>query len=250
MVENPVLVTQSPGVWQIELNRAEKKNALTQRMYQSMTQALIEAEANEQARAVVISGRGDDFCSGNDLLDFANAIDVSDPSNPILEFMHQLRQFSKPVVVAAKGHCVGIGVTMFLHADLIYCSKDASLSMPFVKLGLCPEYASSYLVPRIVGHSKAFEWLVLGQHFDGLTAESFGLVNKAVDEPDETALSIAKLIASMPPNAVKTAKSLLLSKNQPDISEAIDAEVQSFSAALKGTEFQQAVAAFFSSRAK
>ncbi|MBL8340653.1 MAG: enoyl-CoA hydratase/isomerase family protein, partial [Rubrivivax sp.] len=141
----------------IEIARPEKKNALTQAMYTAMADALDAAGADNAVRAVLFTGQPGIFTSGNDLEDFmqrgregggqGSAVEDS----PVGRFLFTLARFDKPVVVAVTGAAVGVGTTMLLHSDLVYVSDEARLVMPFVSLGLVPEFASSLLVPQLMG---------------------------------------------------------------------------------------------------
>lgn len=245
------------GVMLLGLNRPDKKNAISRTMYSDLVAALQDAEDDAEVKVVVFYGKGPAFTSGNDLEDFAKAgltgaaqgddtLRVED--NPVLAFLDTYRKFPKPIVVAAHGDAVGIGTTLLLHSDLCYASTDAHFSLPFVKLGLCPEFASSYLLPRLVGHVKAFEWLVQGRPFSAFEAHTFGLINAVVDEPLSHAMTVAQSIAALPPNAVREAKRLIKAGSQKAIDQSIGIEVQQFAKALQGAEFAEAVSAFFEKR--
>lgn len=237
----------------VRLNRPEKKNAINRAMYRDLVELFQELEDDSEARVVVLAGEGACFTSGNDLLDFASAGSGASEeglleNNPVLAFLDTYRKFPKPIIVAVDGDAVGIGTTLLLHSDLCYASSNAHFSLPFVKLGLCPEFASSYLLPRLVGHVKAFEWLVLGRPFSAFEAHTFGLINAVVESPLELALTVASSIAQLPPGAVKEAKRLIKAASMKPIDQSIGVEVQQFSRALKGDEFSEAIAAFFEKR--
>lgn len=238
----------------LTLNRPDKKNAITRAMYLNLVDALREAEHDTDVKSVVLAGQGACFTSGNDLGDFAEsglgseAAGLDSDSNPVLTFLDAYRKFPKPIIVAVHGDAVGIGTTLLLHSDLCYASSDALFSLPFVKLGLCPEFASSYLLPRLAGHVKAFEWLVLGQSFGAAEAQAFGLINAVVEEPFEHALTVARSFANLPPKAVVEAKRLIKSASIKPVDQCMVDEVKQFSQALQGREFAEAVTAFFEKR--
>ncbi|OQX34995.1 MAG: hypothetical protein B0D91_11600 [Oceanospirillales bacterium LUC14_002_19_P2] len=148
-------------ILQIRIVRPERKNALTHTMYDALTAALLQADDQSDIRAIFITGTDDCFTSGNDVQDFLSH-PPSGPDSPVFRFMRTLQQCRKPVIAAVNGAAVGIGATLLLHCDLVYAGPDAKLQMPFVKLGLCPEYASSLLLPTLVGHRRATELLLLG----------------------------------------------------------------------------------------
>jgi enoyl-CoA hydratase/carnithine racemase len=164
------------GVATIEIARPEKKNALTAAMYQAMADAVLDAQLDTAVRALLITGQPGIFTSGNDLEDFMQRPPAG-PDSPVVRFMKALTECDKPVVAAVTGGAVGIGTTMLLHCDLVYVADDARLAMPFVGLGLVPEYASSLLLPRLVGHVRAAEKLLLGDPFNGEQAVELGIAN-------------------------------------------------------------------------
>jgi len=154
------------------------------------------------------------------------------------------------VVAVVQGHAVGIGTTLLLHCDLAYAAQDARLQLPFVNLGLCPEYASSYLVPRLVGEQKAAELLLLGEPFTGADAEKMGFVNAAVPASELMAYAETRIqsLAGQPPAAVRRTKSLLKKTQQQGIETAIAAEFIGFAEGLNSNEFKESVTAFFEKR--
>ena len=164
------------GVATIEIARPEKKNALTMVMYTAMAEALRAAQADATVRAVLITGQPGIFTSGNDLEDFLQR-PPQGMDSPVFQFMLALLECEKPVVAAVTGAAIGIGTTMLLHCDFVYVSDEARLAMPFVGLGLVPEYGSSWAVPQLVGHVKAAEKLLLGDPFTGAEAAEWGFAN-------------------------------------------------------------------------
>ena len=149
-----VRVQVENSVCKITLSRVHKKNALTHQMYLHMAQALEVAQEDDEIRCILIASEGDFFCAGNDLHDFVASKD-SDKMAENVRFMHALINCSLPVVVKVQGNAVGIGVTMLLHCDLVFCAPDATFTMPFVDLALVPEFASSFFVAKTGGPSKS-----------------------------------------------------------------------------------------------
>ena len=163
------------GVATIEIARPEKKNALTVAMYQAMADALLAATADDAVRAVLITGQPGIFTSGNDIDDFTQR--PAGTESPAIVFMKALLACDKPVVAAVTGAAIGIGTTMLLHCDFVYVSDEARLAMPFVSLGLVPEFASSLLVPQLMGHRRTAEKLLLGDPFTGQDAVDCGIAS-------------------------------------------------------------------------
>jgi len=247
-----IVVKRRDGVQIIVIDRPEKKNALNLAMYRAMTAAISQASEDRDIRVVLLQGHDDCFTSGNDLVDFANLVAEPDklnsPDNPILQFMKALERCPKPVLAAVNGSSVGIGTTMLLHCDLVYCGPSASFSLPFANLGLCPEYACSYLLPRLVGHVKAAEWLYLGESFDGAAALEAGLVNAVVENVEAHAEKVCNKLLLQPPAALRQTKALLKAATRGQVAESMDNEIRDFVSALAGPEFSEAVSAFFEKR--
>lgn len=236
-------------VMEIEINRPDKRNALTVDMYRMLGDALAAAQREAAVHAVLLRGQPGCFSAGNDLGDFLND-PPRDENAPVFAFMKILTGFPKPLVCAVNGPAIGIGTTLCLHADLVYCGTNASFQLPFVKLGLVPELASSCLLPRLLGHAKAFELLVLGEPFDAATARELGIVNGVFD--DEACLDMARhraaALSSLPPEAVSDAKSLMKAAFLKQTLQAIEAENRVFGRRLNSPEARRAMADFFEKR--
>lgn len=151
---------------------------------------------------------------------------------------------NKPVVAAVNGFAVGLGVTMLLHCDLVYAAKSATFQMPFVKLGLVPEFGSTVLLPRLVGLQKATELLLLGKRFTADQAETMGLVAGVF--PDNELLGEA--LATLAPNAVKITRALLRDADRPFVAAQVEAEDAQFFPQLLSAEAKEALSAFFEKR--
>ena len=158
----------------IKFARPAKKNALTVAMYSRLNVVLTEAAADKTVRAVVFGSTSETFTAGNDLGDFMQNPPSGDDS-PVFRFINLLATFEKPMIAAVDGKGIGLGLTMLLHCDFVYLSERASLVAPFVNLGLVPEAASSLLLPRLMGHVRAAEILLLGEPIDAKHALALGL---------------------------------------------------------------------------
>ena len=237
------------GVATIEIARPEKKNALTQAMYTAMAEAIVAADADASIRAVLITGQPGIFTSGNDLEDFMQRPPQGEDS-PVFRFMKALADCGKPVVAAVTGGAIGIGTTMLLHCDLVYVSDEARLAMPFVTLGLVPEYASSLLIPQRVGHAKATELLLLGEPFNGETAVELGIANAVLPagEVVNHARRIAERFNALAPGAVRATKTLMRRARSQATLETIAVEGEIFGKRLRSPEAQEAFSAFFQKR--
>jgi len=241
------------GVATIEIARPEKKNALTVAMYQAMHDALVAAKADNAVRAVLITGQPGIFTSGNDIEDFmtrapGQGSDAMD--SPVFRFMHALLECDKPVVAAVTGAAIGIGTTMLLHCDFVYVSDEARLAMPFVALGLVPEFASSLVVPQLMGHRLAAEKLLLGDPFTPEQAVECGIANAVLPgtEVVNHARRVAERFNALPPGAVRQAKALMRAPQNELILKTIRTEGAIFAARLKSPEAMEAFQAFFQKR--
>ncbi|HEX7639149.1 MAG TPA: enoyl-CoA hydratase [Burkholderiaceae bacterium] len=237
------------GVATIEIARPEKKNALTMAMYTAMAEALAAADADPAVRAVLVTGQPGVFTSGNDLEDFMQRPPAGEDS-PVFQFMKALAECGKPVVAAVTGAAIGIGTTMLLHCDLVYVSDEARLAMPFVGLGLVPEYASSLLVPQRVGNAKATELLLLGEPFGGERAVEMGFANAVLpaEEVVNHARRMAERFNALPPGAVRESKALIRRGQAALVRETMAVEGEAFGKRLRSPEAMEAFQAFFQKR--
>jgi enoyl-CoA hydratase/carnithine racemase len=243
-MSDQVVVTRSGGVCEIQLNRPEKRNAITMAMYGAIVDALNEARADDAVRVVLLTGAGASFTAGNDLNDFLTQ-DLSGENN-ILSFLRLISTFRKVLIAAVHGQTVGIGVTLLLHCDLVVAARNTQMTMPFVKLGLVPEAGSSLLLPKAVGHHRAAELLLLGKPFDAEAGREMGIVNRVVEDPSlfAEARKLAREVAMQPPMALMAAKRLLRSE-VGTVGARIDEELAAFRTQLGSDEFKAAAAAFF-----
>lgn len=237
------------GVATIEIARPEKKNALTGAMYAQMAAALTAATADATVRAVLLTGQPGIFTAGNDIDDFM-AQPPGDSDAPVFAFMRALVACDKPVVVAVTGAAIGIGTTLLLHCDFVFVSDEARLAMPFVGLGLVPEFAASLIVPRLIGHARAAEKLLLGDPFTGADAVEFGIANAVLPagEVVNHARRIAERFNSLPPGAVRDTKMLMRRADAQAVIDAMAVEAERFSHRLRSPEAQEAFSAFFQKR--
>jgi enoyl-CoA hydratase/carnithine racemase len=237
------------GVATIEIARPQKMNALTVEMYQAMADALAAAREDATVRAVLIGGQPGIFTSGNDLEDFMRRPRQGEDS-PVLRFMRALVDCDKPVVAAVTGAAIGIGTTMLLHCDFVYVADDARLAMPFVSLGLVPEFASSLAVPALMGHRRAAEKLLLGDPFSAETAVECGIASAVLPAGEVMAHArrVAERFNALPPGAVCEAKRLMRAPLREAILAQMRTEGEAFGARLTSPEAREAFQAFFEKR--
>jgi len=241
-----VLVEREGGLLTLRLNRLDKMNALTRAMYASLADALEAAERDSAVRAVLITGSAACFTGGNDVHDFLQ-VPPSDTDSPVFRFMRALLDCSRPVLAAVAGPAVGIGTTLLLHCDLVYVSRDARLSTPFVNLGLCPEFGSSLILPRLLGPMRASRMLLLGEPVDGAQAVAWGLASELLEDgaaAQARARDQALRLAELAPAAVAASKRLMRAPLREELLRVIEVEGELFNQRLRSPEAIEALSAF------
>lgn len=244
-----IVVSREGGIMEISICRPDRRNALTHPMYTAMTDALAQADADPAVRVVLLTGTQDCFTAGNDMVEFLQNPPAGNDS-PVMRFLEQISNQKKPVVAAVNGAAVGIGTTMLLHCDLIYCGRGARLQMPFVSLGLCPEAGASYLLPQIMGHPRAAQLLMLAETFTGEQAVEYGLANAVFDDGEflQQAREAAARLAAMPPASVRMTKAFLRDAQRETVAKQMRAEGDAFLARLGAPEAREAMTAFMEKR--
>jgi enoyl-CoA hydratase/carnithine racemase len=248
-VSQDILSHTEGSIFTLTFNRFEKKNSITAAMYQQLADALAAAKDDADIRVIVIQGHEAIFSAGNDLSEFLNSPPVSGNS-PVFQFLAQISQFPKPIIAAVCGPAVGIGTTLLLHCDLVIAGDNAAFSMPFVNLGLCPEAASSLLVPQLMGYHRAAEALLLGEPFMAEAALEIGLVNRVVPPSEATrvAMQWAQKLAAKPITSLIETKRLLKKSSTAQITESMAEEGISFGRMLREPAAKEAFTAFMERR--
>jgi enoyl-CoA hydratase/carnithine racemase len=244
-----ILSHHEGGVTTLTLNRLQRKNSLTAAMYGQLADALAQAADDAQVRVVVIQGHETVFSAGNDIGDFLNNPPASEDA-PVFRFLRGISGFAKPLVAAVCGPAVGVGTTLLLHCDLIYAGDNAAFSTPFVNLGLCPEAASSLLMPRLMGHPRAAEALLLGEPFSAESALEWGLVNRIVPPTEANALAQqqARRLASKPMSSLLETKRLMKLGTQSEVAQRMGQEALIFGRMLGEPAAREAFTAFMDKR--
>lgn len=250
-MSDPIRTELTDGVLTVTLDRADKKNAITQAMYSALAEATERARTDDAVRVMLLRGEGDSFSAGNDIGDFITlGSQGAGPADmPVFRFLKALADLDKPAVAAVKGRAVGIGLTMLLHCDLVVVAEDALLSVPFVNLALAPEAASSLLLPAVIGHQRAFELFALGEPLDGRTALAWGIANRAVpaDQVEATAADLAAKVAARAPNSIRKTKRLM--RDAEGLWSLMQREGDAFGSQMRSPEAMEAFTAFTQKRA-
>jgi enoyl-CoA hydratase/carnithine racemase len=246
-----ITVADDTAVRIISMRRPEKKNAITRDMYRTMSEAIDAAQNDPAIRCILITGGPGVFTAGNDLDDFLKD-STSDGNGGVprdsdaVSFLHALANNAKPLVAAVGGIAIGIGATMLFHCDHVIAGSTATFSTPFIHLGLVPEGGSSLLVPRTMGHQRAFAMLVMGRTLSADEAREAGFVNAVVapGEAEAEAGKVAREICALPAEAVAISRKLL--KPPPEeLTRRIDQEARLFAERLRSQEAIAAFQAFF-----
>lgn len=235
------------GVALITLSRAELMNAFTREMHREFAEALRVTRAPE-VRAVILTGAGKAFSAGQDLEEVRREGGGNDDRlrrhyNPNVRTVHTLE---KPVIAAVNGACAGAGLSLAAAADIRIASARAKFVPAFINLGLVPDAGGSWFLPRILGYSRALEWLISGNRLDAEQALAIGLVSEVV-EPEELlprARELAQALAAWPGEGVGATKRLLQQSLANTLEEQFEREVQVQAHAASTPAYLAAMEAF------
>src|SRR5262245_15961846 len=244
-----IITERSNGILRVELNRPERKNALTAAMYTRLADIFNEAAEDEEILVVLWHGAGDAFSAGNDVGDF-----LKNPpgpgESPQTRLMDAFIRCEKPIVLAGQGAAVGGGTTMLTHCDIVDAGESARFQLPFINLALVPEFGSSSSLPARIGYLRAAELYLLGEPFGAARAAELGLVTRVV--PDQhlfaTAMETARKLAAKPGGALRASKRLLKQGFIDQVKAAIKLEMQEFSERVRSAEAKEALSAFLEKR--
>ncbi|HBB94988.1 MAG TPA: enoyl-CoA hydratase [Blastocatellia bacterium] len=245
-----ILTERAGSILRVTLNRPAKKNAMTSSMYVTFAEILNDAAKNEEIRVVLWSGAGDSFSAGNDLQDF-----LKNPpgpgESPQAQLANALLNFDKPLIAAVQGVAIGGGTTLLTHCDFVYAGANAKFQLPFVNLGLVPEFGSSWSLPARSGYLRAAELIMLGQPFGATLAAEIGLVTEVVPDARvlDRAMETASKLAAKPPGALQACKRLMKHSQREQIAQAIKVENEEFASRVRSAEAKEAFTAFIEKRA-
>jgi len=249
-METLIVTDITDHILRIEINRPEKKNAITVEMYTEMAAALARAAEDPAVRVVLLHGQPQIFTSGNDLADFMDAATGFGEDRPVFDFLRAISTTAKPIVAAVTGPAIGIGTTMLLHCDLVYAGESARFQLPFVNLAVVPEAASSLLLPAAIGYPRAAELLLLGDAFPAAKAREYGIVTDVV--ADAEALNVARVaaqkLAAKPPAALRLAKMLMKQSMVQAVAKQMSEEAEHFANQRRSPEAAEAFRSFFEKR--
>ena len=244
-----IITERSGNILRIQLNRPERKNAMTSAMYITLADLLNDAAKDDQIRVVLWHGAGDSFSAGNDIQDFLKNPPGAGES-PQARLIKALVNFDKPIVVAVQGAAIGGGTTMLTHCDFVFAGESARFQMPFVNLALVPEFGSSCTVPARIGYLRAAELILLGSRFDAKRAAELGLVTRVVPDQEllATATDTARELAEKAPAALQACKRLMRTSMRDQLERAVNRENEEVSARVRSAEAKEAFTAFLEKR--
>ena len=235
------------------LNRPAALNAFNERLYDELTEALRAAATDPAVAVVLLTGTGRAFCAGTDLkemLERSTSTDFVPGKHGFVGLVDALAEFPKPLVVAVNGLAVGIGLTVLGFADLAFAAADARLKTPFTSLGVAPEAASSYLLPRLIGRQNAAWVLLSAEWISAPDAHAMGLVWKICppDELTETAHRYCATLAARPISSLRAVKNSMVAPLRAEIAAARERENQYFAELMGGPANLEALTAFAQGR--
>lgn len=246
-----ILFEVKNGVAWVTLNRPDKLNSFTEQMNQEMSQAMKQIAKDDAIRAVVITGEGRAFCSGEDLGSLGEETNHADilrnRYNPMVQ---ALAAIEKPIIAAVNGVAAGAGMSLALACDFRLASEKASFVEAFIHVGLVPDSGNLYYLPRIVGHAKALELAVLGEKISADDAMKHGLVTKVipVDEWEEQVTAFAERLAAMPTKAIGLIKRYLMESWHSNLDEMLEKEAYAQRIAGLSQDHKEGVEAFLQKR--
>ena len=244
-----IITDRSGSILRVTVNRPAKKNAMTSAMYNALADTFNEAQENNDIRVVIWDAAGDSFSAGNDVEDF-----LKNPpgpgESPQARLGNALMNLDKPVIAAVKGAAIGGGTTLLTHCDFVYAGESAKFQLPFVNLGLVPEFGSSSSLPARFGYLRAAELFMLAQPFNAEQAAAIGLVTRVVPDAEllTTATQTAEKLAAKPIGALRATKKLLTGSSREQIEQAIKVETEEFSSRVRSAEVKEVLTAFMEKR--
>jgi enoyl-CoA hydratase/carnithine racemase len=245
------------GVATITLNRPERLNALTFEVYRELTDTFAALSAEDSVRVVVITGAGRAFCSGGDVHEIIGELFARDMQG-LLEFtrltcelVRNIRALPKPVIASLNGTTAGAGACIALASDIRIASESAKIAFLFVRVGLSgADMGAAYLLPRLIGLTKATELLYTGDFLSAREAERIGLYNRVVpaDELQTATVELAKRLARGPAFALGMTKEMLNRELDVSLDTALEWEAQAQAICMQHPDYREAYDAFVEKR--
>lgn len=241
------------SVWVITLNRPDKFNSFNREMAMLLLSALEKANQDDNIRAVLLTGSGKAFCAGQDL---SEAIDENGPGIETIVREHYnaiitaIRNLQKPVVCAVNGVAAGAGANIAFACDIVIAAASATFIQAFSKIGLIPDSAGTFFLPRLIGLQRAGALMMTGDKVSANEACEMGMIYKVADDITlaENSLTLAERLAGMPTKALWLTKKLLNESMNNTLSEQLESELQEQVNAAASYDYQEGVKAFLEKR--
>jgi len=253
-MSNSITTNIENGVATITLNRPDKFNSFNREMAFLMQDELDSVEKNDKVRAIIITGSGKAFCAGQDIgeitnpdIDFGFKQILEDHYNPIVT---RIRNIEKPVIAAVNGVAAGAGANIALACDVVVASENASFIQAFSKIGLIPDSAGTFFLPRLIGFQKASALMLLGDKVSAVDAEKMGMIYKVFSSEEflEETQKIAFTLANLPTKALGLTKRLLNQSMANNLEEQLAMESKLQIESASSDDYQEGVAAFVEKR--
>lgn len=251
MMADEVLTTRDGAVLTITLNRPDVYNAFNRELHAALRDALAEASAPD-VRAVIVTGAGRGFCSGQDLKEFQQ---ISGGIRERLEETYHpniraIRGLEKPVIAAVNGAAAGAGLSLACACDVRIASDQASFVPGFIGIGLIPDSGGSWFIHRLLGYARAFEWMVSNRKLTADEALGWGLVSEVVPQERlvERTTELAQWFAALPTRGVAMTKQLFEHAYTASLEEQLELEANLQQAATESEDFAEGVQAFLEKR--
>lgn len=240
----------APGVTRLRLNRPERRNALSTPILEQVASALAEADKNVDCRLVLLVGAGRVFAAGADVNELAASSPLDPIESPRFLAWRSIRAFSKPIVAAVEGWCLGAGAELMLCADIVVASREARIGFPETSLGIMPGAGGTAILPRRIGLARAMDMVLTGEAISGLEAWSIGLVARLADagQAEDAALALSKVLVARAPLALESAKVSLRKTGQLSETEHLLHERREFLNLLASADKAEGINAFLERR--
>jgi enoyl-CoA hydratase/carnithine racemase len=246
MTETTVLHEVADHIATVTLNRPEKLNAYSAQMRIDLSAALRRAEADDAVRVVILTGAGRSFCAGLDLKEAGTTVTPPSPEEAAARPQFVLAVMEKPLIAAVNGHAIGVGFELVMHCDFRVMAEDATLNDMHAKRGLLPDAGGTWLLPRLIGWSRACEVLLLGEPIGAAEAERLGLVNRVVPPAElmPAARALAARLAANAPLSLRYTKRLMRQGLQTEVRPALEEAIRVLWDLRKTHDWQEGLAAY------